>query len=62
MALSDEVTVAGLFFHLTLPGEGSVVLDAGRFILDLTTGELTFEAGPKPFAPGNWAVLCPVLG
>jgi hypothetical protein len=57
----SEVTVAGLFFHLTLPGEGAVVLDAGRFTRDLVTGEVIFEAGPKPFVAESWAVLCPVL-
>lgn len=59
--LSDEVTWTGLFFHLTLPGQGSVVLDAGKIIEDLETGELIFGAGPKPFETEGWAVLCPIL-
>lgn len=39
------VMLSGLIDIVTLPGQGLVLQDVGRIIVDLTTGEILFSAG-----------------
>jgi hypothetical protein len=41
---SGTESLSGLAFHVTVPGEGVVLLDAGRLVAD-AEGNLVFEAG-----------------
>lgn len=41
-----------------VPGEGVVLLDAGRVILDLATGDVFFEAGQHQFLNGSGSAFC----
>ena len=50
----------GLGYHIIYPGMGPVLLDAGRVIEDLITGEYLFLAGPK-MSLGEYEKLCEAL-
>jgi hypothetical protein len=39
------ISFMGNFSQVTVPGQGLVVQDVGRFILNTATGEITFSAG-----------------
>jgi hypothetical protein len=41
-----------------VPGGGVVLLDAGRVVLDLETGETVFEAGQHQFLEGDAEAFC----
>ena len=43
---SSATEGSGLSYHVTVPGEGVVLLDAGRLETD-EAGEIVFAAGPK---------------
>ncbi len=59
----QTLTVVGLTWSINLPGEGHVVLNAGRLVFDPTTGEVMFMAGPHAIGPNPDSVrlLCSVL-
>ena len=41
-----------------VPGAGVVLLDAGRLVLDLTTGDVQFEAGQHDLVDGDVDAFC----
>jgi len=55
---SDADIRVGLRNAYTVPGEGVVLLDAGRLILDPATGEVTFEAGQHEIVEGSVDAFC----
>jgi hypothetical protein len=58
-APSTSIT-AGLRFHIRVPGEGTVTLEAGRIVVDEATDTVVFQTGN--FAPsGDTAALCAAL-
>jgi hypothetical protein len=54
-------TVVGLNWNINVPGEGVVVLDVGRLVFDLYTGDILFEAGPHQLRGEGPTWLCDVL-
>jgi hypothetical protein len=58
---TEEIAVAT---RLSLPGGGTVLIDAGRTVLDESTGAILFEAGQHPFdayfVQGDTAALQPI--
>jgi hypothetical protein len=52
--------IVGLNFHLSYPGGGLVLVDAGRLVSD-SDGNLLFEAGRHPIQDGNVSALCSAL-
>jgi hypothetical protein len=50
--------VLGLHNAYHVPGEGVVLLDAGRVLIDLQTGEALSEAGPHQLFAGDADALC----
>jgi hypothetical protein len=48
----------GLRNAYSVPGEGVVLLDAGRIVIDLVTGEVQFEAGQHQFLEGDAEAFC----
>src|SRR6266540_555577 len=53
----------GTVFNINVPGEGIVVLDAGRVIFDAETGEILFEGGPHQalHGEGDFEAICDYL-
>jgi len=47
-----EISSAGRHYHVTLPGEGAVLLDAGKLRLD-EEGNTVFEGGHHPILSGE---------
>ncbi len=47
----------GLYVNYTVPGQGAVLLDAGRFVFD-SSGALVFEAGQHERIDGDAEALC----
>ena len=56
----NEITSVGLSYHVTVPGEGVVLLQAGRLVFD-EAGEVVFEAGPHQVRGGEFDKLCEAL-
>jgi hypothetical protein len=56
----NEVTAAGLSYRVTVPGEGQVLLQAGRLVFD-EAGNVVFEAGPHQVLSGDTDKLCEAL-
>jgi hypothetical protein len=54
---ADTVSVVGVTFRLTVPGEGTISLDAGRLVYDRQSGTTIFDSGPSDGRPN----LCVVL-
>jgi hypothetical protein len=52
--ISDKhlISIAGLGYHVTVPGEGEVLLDAGKLVYD-AKGHLVFEAGHHQILGSN---------
>lgn len=48
----------GLRTAYHVPGAGVVLLDAGRVVVDLETGETVFEAGQHQFLEGDADAFC----
>jgi CBS domain-containing protein len=61
--VNNTVTETGMHFAITVPGEGVVVLDAGRLVGDVSSGdlELIFEAGPHQHLHGGDILICEAL-
>ena len=49
---------AGMAYHLMIPGQGHVLLDAGYSVYDVNTGTMVFSAGPHQVVDGDTAGLC----
>ena len=50
----------GLYLKNTVPGQGLALIDVGRLVWDLDSGELLFEAGPPHARTGasvDWCAL-----
>jgi len=50
----------GIFYAITVPGEGVAVLDAGKVVFD-AEGNVIFEGGPHQFVDGGPALICAAL-
>ena len=59
--LDDTQTNVGAFFTVTVPGGGTVLIEAGRLILD-ENGQPTFIAGPHRPTDDTIDILCNALG
>lgn len=46
---SGHTTSSGLSIRISAPGGGTVLLDAGRLVIDEATGEITGSSGPHHF-------------
>jgi hypothetical protein len=58
-ASSDAlVKVSGVRYHLTMPGEGLVLVGAGTLRFDTETGEIVFEGGPGQLESGDTDEVC----
>jgi hypothetical protein len=57
----DSASVSGLTAHINMPGEDQLMIDAGRVIFDLNTGERVFEVGTHDYMDGNWQMMCEAL-
>jgi hypothetical protein len=55
---TDADIRVGLRNAYHVPGEGVVLLDAGRLILDPATSEVTFEAGQHELVEGSVEAFC----
>jgi hypothetical protein len=55
-----EVTSMGLSYHVTVPGEGVVLLQAGRLEFD-EAGNVVFVAGPHQVLEEDFDKLCEAL-
>ena len=51
-------TVVGNLFSIHIPGQGLIVQNMGRVVLDVATGEVLFEAGPHEAL----SAICAYLG
>jgi hypothetical protein len=56
----ESATFRGEVFNFVIPGQGTVALDAGRYMFD-SEGNLTFEAGHHQFLDGDLQELCQAL-
>jgi hypothetical protein len=55
----SQVTVVGTVYNIQVPGGGSLLLDAGKVVIDLSTDPPTFRiAGPHQQFLGDVADLC----
>jgi hypothetical protein len=60
LSSGEEVTSVGLRYHVTVPGEGLVLVDAGRLEFD-ENGEVVFAAGPHQVEEEDFDKLCAAL-
>jgi hypothetical protein len=56
----STIIIAGLITHIRLPHGGTVVLEAGRIVVDVATNTVVFEAGSE-LSSGEVAALCAAL-
>jgi hypothetical protein len=56
----EEVTSSGVSYRVTVPGEGVVLLQAGRLVFD-EAGEVVFQAGPHQVLNEDTEKLCEAL-
>ena len=54
-------TETGVLRHVTAPGQGIVLHEAGRIVLGLTDDAVLFEAGPHQLWHGDVAAFCTAL-
>ena len=54
--------VLGLHKAYHVPGTGVVLLDAGRVLIDLQTGEALFDGGPHQLFAGDADAFCSFFG
>jgi hypothetical protein len=58
-ASSDaEVKVSGVRYHLTIPGEGLVLVGAGTLRFDTETGDIVFQGGPGQLESRDTDEVC----
>jgi hypothetical protein len=57
---TGEETSHGLSYHVTVPGEGAVLVQAGTVVYD-EDGNVVFEAGPHPVEEKDFGKLCEAL-
>jgi len=51
----------GLQYHLVVPGLGNVLLDVGRTVFDLNTGQFVVLNGPHQVVEGDTSGICLAL-
>ena len=57
-----DAVVVGPTYRVVAPGYGVVLIDTGRFVFDLTLGEITFSAGPHDvIISGDFDAICAAL-
>jgi len=55
----SQVKVVGTVYNIQVPGAGSLLLDAGKVVIDLSTNPPTFSvAGPHQQFSGDVGALC----
>jgi len=59
-ATTSTLSITGVPFKVTVPGQGAIFLEAGRTFIDFNTGEVTYS-GPSDFEEGNVDALCDAL-
>jgi hypothetical protein len=55
-----SATFRGKVYNFVIPGQGTIALDAGRYMFD-SEGNLIFEAGHHAFLDGDLEKLCQAL-
>jgi hypothetical protein len=58
---SGSIAVVGPIYLYPVPGYGNVLVETGRFVLDLGTGEWIFAAGRTDWETGNVSAWCAAL-
>ena len=58
--LKGTESFVGLVIRINIPGQGVLVVDAGKVTFD-ADGNVTFEGGPHDFLHGGEAVICAAL-
>jgi hypothetical protein len=58
---AGERTWAGIRIKATMPGGGALLLDVGRVIFDVATGEVIFEAGQHQLIHEDFATFCEAM-
>lgn len=58
---AGSLVVVGPIYSFPVPGQGNVMLETGRFVLDLQTGEWVFAVGRTDWSSGNVAGWCAAL-
>jgi len=59
--VAGTITETGSNFHITLPGQGVILLQSGRMVVDLSFGEIFSLAGPHDAITGNYGDYCAAL-
>jgi hypothetical protein len=60
--LAGTATETGTLRHVTVRGEGVVLLQTGRFVSDLETNEILTVNGPHQFLFDDFSAFCEALG
>ena len=55
------ITETGSNFHITLPGQGVILLQSGRLVVDLSFSEILEMRGPHDAMTGNYAAYCAAI-
>jgi hypothetical protein len=58
---NPRVTAAGPIWMVTVPGYGVIFAETGRFVIDLTTGEIVANSGWNQLIDQDGAALCDYL-
>lgn len=51
-------TEMGLSIAYRVPGQGLILINTGRLVLDRATGDVIFSAGPHDVVEGNVSAFC----
>ena len=60
--VAGTATETGTLRHVTVRGEGMVLLQTGRFVSDLETNEILTVNGPHQFLFDDFSAFCEALG
>lgn len=58
--IPPQGSALGMIYVITIPGEGAVMLEAGRIVMD-RFGNVYFEAGPHQLSNGDFGTLCAAM-
>jgi hypothetical protein len=58
---ANTFTETGALRHVTVAGEGAVLLQVGRSQVPLEGDDFVFEAGPHQMNAGDWDAFCQAL-
>ena len=59
--VAGTITETGSNFHITLPGQGVILLQSGRMVVDLSFSEILSMSGPHDAMTGNYAEYCAAI-